>query len=68
MTFCQVADHVGHFIGKLGTIKVQLHDGLELVMGGARVMTAANNKLQFVLGMDLFTPGGTKNMKGIGAD
>ena len=35
-TFCQAANHVRHFIGKLGNVKVQLHDGLELMVGGIR--------------------------------
>ena len=29
-------------------------------MDGIKVMVAANNKLKFVLGMDLFAPAGTK--------
>ena len=37
-----------------------MHDGLELVIGRIRVMAAAGSKLQFMLGMDLFTPDGTK--------
>ena len=32
-TFRQVAGHIGYFIGKLGTTKVQLYNGLELVVG-----------------------------------
>ena len=59
-TFRQVAGHIGHFIGKLDIVKVQLHDDLELVMCGIKVMTAADYKLQFGFGTDLFTPVGTK--------
>ena len=59
-TLHQVTGYIGHFIGKPGTIKVQLQDSLELMVGGIRVMAAADNKLQFVLGIDLFTPAGTK--------
>ena len=32
--FHQAAGHIGCFIGKLSTIKVQMHYGLELVVGG----------------------------------
>ena len=39
---------------------MQLHDGLELVVGGVKVIAAANNKLQLVLGTDLFALAGTK--------
>ena len=52
--------HIGQFLGKLGTVKVQLHDGLELMVGGIRVVAAADNKHQFMLGKDLFAPAGTK--------
>ena len=59
-TFCQAAGHIGWFIDKLGTVKVHLHDGLELVVGRIKVIAAADNKLKFVLGTDLFIPAGTK--------
>ena len=59
-TFRQAACHVGCFTGKLSTVKVQLHDGLELVVGGIKVMVTAHNKLQFMCGTDLFAPAGTK--------
>ena len=59
-TICQVAGYIGHFIGKLSTVKVQLYDYIELVGGKIKVIAAAGNKLQFVLGMDLFAPAETK--------
>ena len=59
-TFRQAASYIGQLIGKPGTVKVQLDNGLELAMGRIRVMAAADSKLQFVLGTDLFAPAGTK--------
>ena len=44
-TFCQMAGHFSRFIGKLSIIRVQLYDGLELVVSGIRVMAAADNKI-----------------------
>ena len=42
--FRQAASYIERFISKLGTIKVQLHDGLELVVGGINVLAAADNQ------------------------
>ena len=44
-TFRWAAGHVGHFIGKLGPVKVQVHNGLEQMLGGIRVIAAADNTL-----------------------
>lgn len=46
-------------MGKLGPTRLQLHDSLELVVDGIRVMAAADNKLQCILGTDVCSPKGT---------
>ena len=42
------------FVGKVGKVMVQLHDKLGLEVEGLRVMEAADDKLQVILGSDLF--------------
>ena len=57
-TFRQAAGAKGRFSGKLGQTKLQLHEKLTLDVVDIRVMATEDSQLQFILGTDLFNPGG----------
>lgn len=56
--FRQAAGSKARFVGKLGETKLQLHDSLEAIVDGIRVMDSEDNNLQCILGTDLFDPRG----------
>lgn len=53
-TFRQATGAHSKFVGRLGDVMLQLHDNLELLTNGIRVMDTMDGDLEFILGSDVF--------------
>ena len=61
--FRQATGQMSTFRGKLAETSVQLHDRLKLVVDGIRVMDTFDERIQVILGTDLFNVDGVTVME-----